>query len=132
MLHGPCGQLNKNSPCMRDGRCTKNYPRPFLRETQTGEDGYPLYRRLQPNDGGVSVRLKIRGGEEVIVDNRWVVPYCPLLSKIFDAHLNVEYCNSVKSIKYICKYVNKGSDQAVFGFEKDGASIDQVGNYQLG
>ena len=44
MLHGPCGPLNKNSPCMKDGKCTKCFPRPFLKETQTGEDGYPLYR----------------------------------------------------------------------------------------
>ena len=132
MLHGPCGPMNKNSPCMRDGRCTKNYPRPFLRETQMGEDGYPLYRRLHPDDGGVSIKLRIRGGQEVIIDNRWVVPYCPLLCRMFDTHLNVEYCNSVKSIKYICKYVNKGSDQAVFGLGKDTASLDEVGTYQLG
>ena len=132
MLHGPCGLLNKNSPCMRDGKCTRNYPRAFLQETQTGEDGYPLYRRLHPNDGGFTVKLKVRGGEEVVIDNRWVVPYCPLLSRLFDAHINVEYCNSVKSIKYICKYVNKGGDQAVFGLEKENPSVDEVTNYQLG
>ena len=69
---------------------------------------------------------------EVEIDNRWVVPYCPLLSRIFQAHINVEYCNSVKSIKYICKYVNKGSDQAVFGLEGDGASRDEIKRYLLG
>jgi hypothetical protein len=46
-----------------------------------------------------------------------VVPYNPLLLKIFDAHINVELCNSVKSIKHITKYVNKGSDQAIFSLD---------------
>ena len=54
------------------------------------------------------------------IDNRWIVPYCSLLSKMFIAHINIEYCNSVKAIKYICKYVNKGNEQAVFRLEQQG------------
>ena len=130
MLHGPCGNLNRNSPCMRDGVCTKRYPRQFVDETQTGGDGYPLYRRRAPDQGG----FKVKKGQ-VEYDNRWVVPYCPLLSRIFNAHINVEYCNSVKAIKYICKYVNKGSDQAVFALQQGGAQVDandEVKLYQMG
>ena len=33
MIHGPCGQLNPRSPCIKDGQCTEHYPRQFLRET---------------------------------------------------------------------------------------------------
>lgn len=40
MIHGLCGSLNTSYPCMFDGTCTKKYPRPFLKETQTGEDGF--------------------------------------------------------------------------------------------
>lgn len=35
------------------------------------------------------------------------------------AHIKIESCNSRKSIKYICKFVNKVSDQAVFDLEKE-------------
>lgn len=114
MIHGPCGEYNVNSPCMVDGKCTKRYPRALVSETVTGNDGYPLYRRRCTEDNGRSVTIRVRN-QDVEVDNRWIVPYSPLLSKVFKAHINVEYCNSVKSIKYICKYVNKGSDMAVFG-----------------
>lgn len=45
MIHGPCGVLNPNSPCMVDGKCSKRYPRDLIQETITGNDGYPQYRR---------------------------------------------------------------------------------------
>ncbi|GFU72660.1 uncharacterized protein LOC104236095 [Trichonephila clavipes] len=131
MIHGPCGAFNNNSPCMSDGKCTKRYPRKLISDTITGNDGYPLYRRRSVEDGGKSVVLKVRN-IDIEVDNRWIVPYSPLLSKSFKAHINVEYCNSVKSIKYICKYVNKGSDIAVFGVGNVAAPLDEINQYQLG
>ncbi|GFT67747.1 ATP-dependent DNA helicase [Trichonephila clavipes] len=93
------------------------------KETQTGEDGYPQYRRRYPEDGGIVTQIKGNN-----VDNRWVVPYNPVLSRTFNAHTNVEFCNSVKSIKYICKYVNKGTDQAIFSVEDQ----DEVTRYESG
>ncbi|GFQ71286.1 helitron_like_N domain-containing protein [Trichonephila clavata] len=132
MVHGPCGVINPFSPCMKNGRCTKRYLRDFLKETQTGRDGYPLYRRRRPEDGGFSTVISIRHSE-VVVDNRWTVPYCPLLSRMFCAHINVEYCNSIKSIKYVCKYINKGSDMAVFDVtSSDGIARNEVNQYEMG
>ncbi|GFT09255.1 ATP-dependent DNA helicase [Trichonephila clavipes] len=131
MIHGPCGAFNNNSSCMSDGKCTKRYPRKLVSDTITDNDGYPLYRRRSVEDGGKSVVLKVRN-IDIEVDNRWIVLYSPLLSKTFKAHINVEYCNSVKSIKYICKYVNKGSDMAVFGVGKVAAPLDEINQYQLG
>ncbi|GFX48926.1 uncharacterized protein LOC104236095 [Trichonephila clavipes] len=105
--------------------------RKLVSDTITGNDGYPLYRRRSVEDGGKSVVLKVRN-IDIEVDNRWIVPYSPLLSKTFKAHINVECCKSVKSIKYICKYVNKGSDMAVFGIGNVAAPLDEINQYQLG
>lgn len=117
-----------NSPCMKDGKCTKRYPHDLIDKTQTGEDGYPKYRRRKPEDRGFTITIKVRN-VDIDIDNRWIVPYSPILSKTFQAHINVEYCNSVKSIKYICKYVNKGSDMAVFGLSNRN---DKITQFQMG
>ena len=101
MIHGPCGLANSDSPCMEDGHCTKKFPKDFVAQTFEG-DGYPHYRRR--NDG----RFIMKNG--IPVDNRWVVPYNPYLSKKYNAHINVEICTSVKSCKYLYKYVYKGPD----------------------
>lgn len=130
MIHGPCGELNLNSPCMIDGKCSKRFPKALTSDTITGNDGYPLYRRRSPEDNGHTATIRIKN-TDIVVDNRWVVPYSPLLSKIFSAHINVEYCNSVKSIKYICKYVNKGSDMAVFGVAGSNTN-DEITQFQMG
>ena len=137
VIQGPCGNINPGVSCMKDDKCTKKYLRNFPDQTQTGEDGYPLYRRRSVEDGGIKAKIKLRIGQvsrtmDMEIDNRWVVTYCPLLSRIFQAHINVEHCNSVKSIKCICKYVNKDSDQAMFRLEKDGTTIDKVQRYVLG
>ncbi|XP_053597507.1 uncharacterized protein LOC106694146 [Microplitis demolitor] len=123
MIHGPCGSFNRNSPRMVDGSCTKKYPKHFIKETQLGEDGYPKYRRRSPEDGGVTTIIN-----GINIDNRWVVPYNPVLCRTFKAHINVEVCNSVKSIKYICKYINEGSDQAAFTV----GDLDEVTKYEAG
>ncbi|XP_074000087.1 uncharacterized protein [Rhodnius prolixus] len=137
MIHGPCGRLNRSSPCMVDGKRTKRFPKDFTNDTVTHVDGYPIYRRRSTENGGQSF-IKTTNNGDIDIDNRWVVPYSPLLSKTFNAHINVESCSSVKSIKYICKYVNKGSDMAVFWIENNNVHSpplnqnDEITNYQIG
>ncbi|GBP83875.1 hypothetical protein EVAR_65694_1 [Eumeta japonica] len=43
MIHGPCGELNRDSLCTKDVKCTKSYSHEMIIKTQTGNDGYPLY-----------------------------------------------------------------------------------------
>ncbi|UYV61805.1 hypothetical protein LAZ67_1006674, partial [Cordylochernes scorpioides] len=101
MIHGPCGSLNNNSPCMSDGKCTKRYPRDLLSETITGNDGYPLYRRRSTEDGGKSFKLKVLNNT-IDVDNRWVVLYSPLLLKtIVDiARRQRHHCDDGDRLKF--------------------------------
>uniref|UniRef100_A0A2H1WN94 SFRICE_024390 n=1 Tax=Spodoptera frugiperda TaxID=7108 RepID=A0A2H1WN94_SPOFR len=107
MIHGPCGEHNLSSPCM------KKEPRQYVTDTQIGQDGYPVYCRRDAENGGQITTVNIRG-RPTTIDNRWIAPYSPMLCRLFNAHINVEYCHSVKAIKYLCKYINKGSDQATF------------------
>ena len=100
MLHGPCG-----ARCLVDGKCSKNFPKPFCEETIVDNNGYPIYRRRDMPE-----RTFYKGVNPF--DNRYVVPYCPYLSQKFNCHINVESCNSIKAIKYLHKYVYKGYDCA--------------------
>ncbi|KAI5433936.1 hypothetical protein KIW84_020970 [Lathyrus oleraceus] len=117
MIHGPCGIINRKSPCMKDGHCKKRYPKQFLDETRQGTDSYPEYRRRF--DESVSL------GKDRSVDNRWVVPYNPWLLLKYDCHINVEICSSIKSIKYLYKYVYKGPDRVAMEVHK-GSYMDEV------
>lgn len=103
MIHGPCGEDNLHSPCMANRKCTKKFPKQFHDETVIEGKSYPLYRRR--NTGEITINNKK-------IDNRWVVPYNPALSLTYNCHLNVEVCASIKSVKYLFKYVYKGHDCA--------------------
>ncbi len=40
------------------------------------------------------------------------VPYNRHFSAKYNAHINVEYCKSIKAVKYLNKYLCKGADRA--------------------
>nr|GEW00902.1 helicase [Tanacetum cinerariifolium] len=108
MLHGPCG---KGSACTVDGKCSKKYPKPFYPETNLDEDGYPVYRRRDSKIQAVKGKFTY--------DNKYVVPYNRYLLIKYQAHINVEWCNRSKAIKYLFKYLNKGSNRATFVIQEN-------------
>ncbi|AQK68964.1 hypothetical protein ZEAMMB73_Zm00001d015454 [Zea mays] len=126
MMHGPCGLLNPKCPCTK-GRasCKNHYPRAFSNATSQGKDSYPIYRRR--DDGR---KETVRGCE---LDNRWVVPYNPYLLRLFNCHINVEACGSIKAVKYLFKYIYKGHDRAsvaVTDANKADGDVDEIKQYR--
>ena len=126
MIHGPCHIL-PNMPCIGnffilffyvvvlniliwvDNKCSKNFPKEFTKDTISSKDGFPLYRRRNDNKKIVC--------KQQILDNRSVVPYNPFLCTKYNAHINVEICNSVQAVKYLYKYVYKGHDKVMAEFK---------------
>ena len=141
MVHGPCGDYNKRLPCMKEDKtdprrlkCCHKFPKQFVQYTEQGNDSYPKYRRLAPEHGGhVGTKNVRQFGQQVSqeIDNSWIVPYNPFLLQAFKCHINVELCSSIKCIKYITKYITKGSDQAVFQLQAaEGRNVNEIEQYQ--
>lgn len=125
MMHGPCGNDNPSCPCMKDGTCSKNFPKSFRSATDSGHEGRMLYRR---RDTGRIVQKVVRG-RQIVLDNRHVVPYNPYLVGKYNCHINVEVCSSTTSVKYLHKYVYKGPDRGVL---EGGDDIDEIQQYLEG
>ena len=123
MIHNPCGSFNPESPCCKynNGTCKHRYPKPYSSQSYfSEEDGSPIYRRRSPEEGGQthSTTFVVNNHDvEYELSNKDVVPYNPWLLRMFDCHINVEICSSLKVIKYLLWYPFKGDTRVI-------ASID--------
>ena len=90
--------------CIVNEKCSKHFPKEYRERTDWAEDSYLLYAR--PDNGLV---FECNGAK---FTNQYVVPYCPQLLLLFDCHLNVEISAGLGTVKYLSKYIYKGSDRA--------------------
>nr|GEZ81568.1 ATP-dependent DNA helicase PIF1-like [Tanacetum cinerariifolium] len=119
MMHGSCGADNPSCPCTIEYKCTKKFPRQFNETIVIDDSGYVLYKRR--NDNNI---IKKSGTD---LHNGYVVPYNPGLLRRYQAHINVEWCNQVGSVKYLFKYINKGPDRV--SATVDGEKVDKIKDF---
>ncbi|GJY72869.1 hypothetical protein Tco_0477300 [Tanacetum coccineum] len=133
MLHGPYGADAKYAPCTTDGKCSKHFPKSFLVEIVIDEDIYALYCRRNN-------KVTAKKGK-FMYDNKHVVPRNKYLLLKYQEHINIEWCNRSKAIKYLFKYLNKGPDRATVVIQENvkggqnGTSeqileVDEIKNFQ--
>jgi hypothetical protein len=63
------------------------------------------------------------------------MPYNPYLLCLFNCHINVEACGSIKAVKYLFKYIYKGYDRASVAVrevdkEDSEENIDEIRQYK--
>jgi len=119
MLHGPCGVDNSQAKCMVNEKYSKHFSKEYRERTDWAENSYPPYAR--PDNGLV---FEYNGTR---FTNQYVVPYYPQLLLLFDYHLNVEISARLGTVKYLSKYIYKGSDRATM--EISGRMQDEIKAY---
>jgi len=83
MVYGPCGSAKRDTSCMKDGKCSKGFPKSYQAKTVLNQDGYPLYAR--PDN---SRAYDVRG---FLTDNCWIVPYNPYILSRYSLSISSLY-----------------------------------------
>ena len=65
----------------------QKFPKPFNNVMEVGQDSFAKYKRRHLDNGGITADIRARG-KTIPTDNRWVVPYSPILLKAMNCHLN--------------------------------------------
>ncbi|XP_076031041.1 uncharacterized protein LOC143019228 [Oratosquilla oratoria] len=134
LIHGPCKGYDESNLCCqgkhtRGQKCGKGFPKTCRKDLFFGNNGYPEYKRRSIGEGGNCFQVKFKGEMKTIY-NSWLVPYNAYLCLKYNAHINVEFSNSIKCIAYVTKYVNKGCDRILFTKTTGSGDVNEVKNYQ--
>ncbi|GJX14532.1 DNA helicase [Tanacetum coccineum] len=122
MMHGPC-DANKNASCMKDGnKCDQNFPKPYCDATYIDKDGFVHYRRRHT---AIDTER-----QQICLDNSYVVSFNRALCMRYYAHINVEYCGWTMLIKYLFKYISKGTDRVVANITTPIGATASISNSQ--
>lgn len=60
------------------------------------------------------------------------MPYNPYLLRMYNCHINVEVCSSIKAVKYLFNYIYKGHDRASVTLDEadSNGNIDEIQQYR--
>ena len=74
--------------------------------------------------------IKHIGGGDISFTHQHVVPYHPYLCGKYNCYINLEICSLFLAVKYVFKYVFKGSDQALLHLSRDNnGNMDEISAY---
>jgi hypothetical protein len=99
------------------------YPIAFSDSLLQGKDSYPIYWHRD-----VGHKETIRGWE---LDNKWVIPYNPYLLHIFNCHINVEACGSIKAVNTCSNTYTKAMIMRLWlrDANKSDSDVDEIKQY---
>ncbi len=124
MNHDLCESHNPASVYMEDRGCNKNFSKSFRFETEQSEGEHYIsnWRRSRKKEVRQQ-RDPCAGNPEQKVDDSCL--------RMFHDHMNVELCVSrVGGIKYLFKYINKGSDRVAMEIVEDSGRYNEIEQFQ--
>jgi hypothetical protein len=112
IIYSPYGTDNPISPYIQKGydsivSYSKKFLKLFIEETEIPANRYPTYRRYNTRQFKVAKVYSYK----VRLNNYYIILYNPYLSRKYTIYINIELYNSIKAIKYIYKYIYKGTNR---------------------
>ena len=98
---------DSNARAFIDLRYSKKFLKAFQEEIVLLDNSYPLYQR---RDNSKHVIIKVASGQDIQLNNQHIIPYNLYLSRRYNAYINIKICSGIKAIKYIYKYIYKGTN----------------------
>ncbi|EGT52382.1 hypothetical protein CAEBREN_18254 [Caenorhabditis brenneri] len=112
MVHTPCYK-DREAYCNQGKKghwkqCCKGFPKKKCNHTILSDNQYPDYRRASTNKFIIR-----RGNRSVEAGSEYVVAHNRELLMKYRCHMNIEVVSSIKTMKYMFKYIHKGCDRVL-------------------